>query len=214
VEDLGRPARPDADHDAVGLQEVLDRRTLLEKLGVRGKIDLVRRDASQLLGEEVVRAHGDGALYDQERGAGERLDRRARAPRDGRDVSGAVRAGGRPHADEDDLGARAAFGVVRREADPPALACALKQFEDLRLVDGDLAGIQGLDLRGVGVDARDVMARVGETRRRNEAHVAGPHDTELHADHPSNVTEGYLQHKRARVEGLCDLACRGCITGP
>ena len=63
----------------------------------------------------------------------------------------------------------------------PALGhVAADQLGQPRLVDGHLRGPQHFDLRLVAVDARDVVARLGQTGARHQPHVAGPDDRNSH----------------------------------
>jgi hypothetical protein len=47
-------------------------------------------------------------------------------------------------------------------------------------VDRDPSGLERVDLRDVLVDADDVVAGLGEARPRDESHVAGTDDGDLH----------------------------------
>ena len=65
----------------------------------------------------------------------------------------------------------AVLGAVG-ETQPAGGDVALDDFLQTRLVDGDVAGLKGLDLLLVVVHADDVMADIGETRPADQPHVA------------------------------------------
>ena len=53
---------------------------------------------------------------------------------------------------------------------------ALDDLLQTRLVDGDVAGLEGLDLLRVVVDADDMVAHIGETRPADQPDVAAAND--------------------------------------
>jgi hypothetical protein len=56
----------------------------------------------------------------------------------------------------------------------PVLDVLGDEFGQPRLVDRHHARFEQRDLRGVGIDAHDVVAEVGETSAGDEAYVARP----------------------------------------
>ena len=52
------------------------------------------------------------------------------------------------------------------------------QLRQARLVDRDLAALEARDLVGIDVDAVDLVAQLGEPRRRDQADVAGADDAD------------------------------------
>ena len=108
--DLG-PA--DADDDAVGLVEVVDRRPFLEELGVAGDVE---RDVGHLghpPGQLGVGADRDGALDDDRLGLVEVLGDLAADGPDPAQVGAAVVALRRADGDEDQLGLGDPLGQAR-----------------------------------------------------------------------------------------------------
>ena len=69
---------------------------------------------------------------------------------------------------------------LRIEAQPPGALVALDEVGQSRLVDGDDAVAQLPHALGIDVDAEDVVPELGETRPRDEAHVADAERHELH----------------------------------
>src|SRR5260370_26001227 len=64
-----------------------------------------------------------------------------------------------------------------------------EQLLQARLIDGNLASAQALDLLGVDVDAPDIAAQLGEPRGRDEPNVPG-------ADHSDWLTR--VAHEAAK----------------
>ena len=94
-----------ADHDAVGVERVVQRLALAEELGVRHDVDVV---AAEQRGHAQVRADRDGRLVDHDGvGAQVRTDL-ARHRLDVAEVGGAVLALRRRQAQEHELGSRTA----------------------------------------------------------------------------------------------------------
>ena len=63
---LGRPRVLGADHHAIGLHEVVDRRALLEELGIAHHAEGVRRLQPDDLADLLARADRHGALVDDD----------------------------------------------------------------------------------------------------------------------------------------------------
>jgi hypothetical protein len=172
-----------ADDDAVGMLEVLDRGALAQELGIGDDRDVgvgpcLADDSLDL----VAGADRHGRLGDHH---GKTLQR-------GRDLArgrvhvgevGVAVAAPRRRADRDEH--RVGGGDRRlesgREIEPPAAHVVLDQAIEIGLVDRDLALAQRLDLLRVLVDAGHVMAEVGEARARDEADIAGADHGDAHA---------------------------------
>ncbi len=54
------------------------------------------------------------------------------------------------------------------------------QFGEAGLIDWHLAGFQRLDLRGIVVDATDIVAEIRKTGARDQAHISRAHHSDLH----------------------------------
>ena len=135
-----------------GLQEVLDRRALLEELGARH----VAEARLALLGEDALdrragpdrhrRLHDERVVVGGRHGLDDRMD--------GAQVGVARVRRRRPDRDEQQLRALERVGQLRREVHP--LAVLRDDLREAGLVDGDLAALQAVDLVHVDVDADDL----------------------------------------------------------
>src|SRR5690606_14153499 len=173
------------DDDAIRLHEVLDRRALFQELGVRDDIELDPDTAAIELGLNrltnlVRRTHGHGRLRDDDPVIREMLADAARDREHGLEVRRAVAAVRRADGDELEQPVRDPLGGVRRERESARVAGTTDDRLESRLVDGDLAAIQPLDLGRVDVDADHVVADIRETRARHEPHVTRAEDGNPH----------------------------------
>ncbi len=163
-----------ADDDAVGLQEVGDRRALLQELGAGD----VAEAALALLLEQALDALAgaarDGRLHDERV-----VVRRRHRGHDGVDRGEVgVAAVGRRRADRDEQQPGRTEGVLDVRREVQAFAVALDHLGEAGLVDRHFAVLQPLDLAGVDVDAVDVVAQLRESRRSDESDVAGADDAD------------------------------------
>ena len=86
----------------------------------------------------------------------------------------------RPDRDEHHLGSPHGRGQVRREAQSLFVTVTLDDFFESRLVDRHPAGVQGLDLRLVLIDADDSAAVFRQAGSDHEPDVPGSHDGDFH----------------------------------
>jgi len=70
--------------------------------------------------------------------------------------------------------------LVERVPQSPRGVVALHELGQAGLIDGALAAFELLDLAGVDVEARDVVAGVGEADARDQAHVSGSDHRQTH----------------------------------
>jgi hypothetical protein len=161
-----------ADHDAIGVQEVRDRGALLEELRAGHVAEPVLALLVKDPLDRAARADRDGRLHHQ----CVAVRRRHRVHDGVYSAEVGVARVGRRGADCHEQQARVLerVGDVRGEAHPPAVG--RDQLFEPRLVDRDLALLQALDLVGVDVDAPDLGPQLGESCRRDEAHIAGADD--------------------------------------
>jgi hypothetical protein len=180
AEHAARMIALDAEHDAVGVEEVLDRGALLEELGVAAHVGGVRRVRLHHVAHQGGGAHGDGALGDHDdlapRVARDRLGGGEHVPQVGR----AVLAGRGAHGEKHHRGLAGRRGDVGGEAQAALPLVAAHEVLEPRLEDRQHVALQQLDLAGVDVGAHDVVAGLGETGADDEAHVAGSDDEDLH----------------------------------
>ena len=171
---VARPVAVVADHDPVGLEEVLHRRALLEELGAGDVAEAVLALLAEGALDRLAGAAGDGRLHHERVAVGgrHRVDDRV-----DRGEVGVARVGGR-RADGDEQQPRVLQRVreVRREVQ--AVAVLLDELGKPRLPDRDPALLEALDLRRVDVDAVDVRAQLGESGGRDEADVPSPDDAD------------------------------------
>jgi hypothetical protein len=168
----------------IGAHEVVDRRALLQELGVRDDVERVLRRLAQDLGDLLRAADRDGALVHDDRVAGHvPADLLGRGENVG-EIGLAVLVGGRADRDERDVDAGDRLGVGRREGEPPLLHVATDELFEPRLVDRDPARPEHLDLASVHVEAADLVPGLGEAGARDEPHVARSDDGDLHVPTP------------------------------
>ncbi len=170
AERLARVLASRAEDHAVGAEEVLNGRALLQKLGIRDDLEryagLLVRIRPGLHG--VARADRDGALDHDERGL-------LRGRRDslghgqhGAHVGRAVGTRRRSDGDEVGVGFVEAGGDLRRETKPPGALVAPNEIGQPRLVDRDDAVLELADPLGIDVDAEHVVPELREPRTRDE----------------------------------------------
>ena len=168
------------DHDAVGVQEVLERRALLEELGAGHVREARLAVLLERAPDRGARAHRHGRLHHQRVMVGRR--HRADHGVDRRQV-GVARVG-RRRADGDEQQPR----VLERGRDlgpeVQALAVSGHALGQPRLVDRDLAAFEPGDLVGIDVDAPDLAAELRKARRGDQSHVAGADDCNRFASRP------------------------------
>ena len=188
-----------ADHDAVRLHEVLDRRALLEELRVR---DVARAGAAAL--DRAPGADRHGALHHERMVAGvaELLEHRL----DAREV-GVARVRGRGvDAHEQEPGVLEHRLHVGREVEP--LGVLRHQLRQARLVDRHLPAAQRLDLLRHDVARPDLVSELREAGSRHEADPADPDDPDRFACgvHAGEQASGAAQQQR-RTERAMPIIC-------
>ncbi len=69
---------------------------------------------------------------------------------------------------------------VGGEAQPPGVEIALDHCVETRLMDGDLAALEQVDLARVHIDADHGVAGIRQASAGDEAHVTGAEDRNSH----------------------------------
>jgi hypothetical protein len=182
VHDVPRALLVAADDDAVGLHEVVDRRAFFQELGVADDRDRLVGFGGRgglHLGRGADR-HG-GLVHDDLGAVGGLADLGGHRQHV-LQVRAAVLAGGRAHRDEHDLAGLHGLGRVGGEGEALLLHVVLDHLLQARLVDRDLAALEGLDLGFVVVDADDVVAAFGEAGSGDQTDVAGADDSDAHGE--------------------------------
>jgi len=172
----------DADDDTVRALEIVDGRALAQKfrIGGHGEIGAGRRAFDdrfhfvrcpdwhgRFRHDDSVPGHGGGDFL--------------RGGVDIGKVRMTVASPGRC-ADGDEDGIRILYRSVKigREGKPSRKSVAINENIETRFVDGNLAPVEGLDLRSVLVDAGDCMAEIGKARPRHQSYIAGPNHRHVH----------------------------------
>ena len=185
LQELARTHVVRADHDAVRLEEVVDRVAFLEELRIGHHVEFNGLAArGQFPGDELAhlvgRSHRHGGFVHDN----------LVIPHAGADVpghlvdvgqvAGTVLTGGSAHGDEDEQRVLHAFGHLGGEAQPTLGDIPLDQFIETRLINVDFAHPQVFDDGGIGVHTADIIAHLGETGGAHQADVTGAHDTKIH----------------------------------
>ncbi len=186
---LLRARRAGADKDAVGLEEVGDRRALLEEFGVGDDVEGDRLAAlGEYLRDALLHLPGGadgygGFVHDHpvaRHVTGDLLGDREHVLQVGR----AVLVGRGADGDELHLGVAHRLGGVCGETQAALGEVARDDRLQAGLPDRDGAGAQLVDLGLVDVHAQHVVADFREARAADQADVAGTENGELHEGHP------------------------------
>src|SRR5690606_4911102 len=183
----------DAEDDAIGLHEILDRRAFLEELRVRHHRE---RDLDTALGEHLA----DGGLDAVRRADRHRalvdhhpivLDVLPDGPRHRQHVAEVrrpvlVRRGA--HRDHDHLAEGDRLLGRQREAQAAGLHVGGDDALEARLVDRDVPLAQAIDLDLVGIDAQHLVPAIGQAGTCHETDISRPDHAHFHR---------YTLHRRA-----------------
>ena len=82
---------------------------------------------------------------------------------------------------------------IAREMQSPFAAIAQDEFQQTRFVDGDLVGVQDLDLARIFIDADHLVAALGKAGGGDESHVSGANDSDFHDDRSSKGKRSLYQ---------------------
>jgi len=165
-----------ADHDAIGMFEVTDRRTLAQKFRIGRDRDIRLRigfadDALDL----VAGADRNGGLGDDHREALQSFRNVARRRMHIGQVGVAVAAARRrSDRDEHRVGLADGTGEIGGEIQPPGFHRSCDQPVQIGLENRYLAAVKRVDLAGVGIDASHAMAEIRETGAGYQPHIARP----------------------------------------
>jgi hypothetical protein len=175
-----------ADHDPVGLHEVVDGGAFLQELGVGHHTERrVHAAFGQLFVDRgldgVGRADRHRALVDHHLVVGHVAADVAGGGRHVFHVCRAILVGRRAHRDELD-GAEVGRALhVGGEVQPAGGHIATHHVLQAGLVDRDAAVFQDLDLGGVQVQAQHIVADLGQAGARDQADITGADDSDFHA---------------------------------
>ena len=173
-EHLARARIVGADHDAVGMLEILDRGAFAQEFRIGDDLDLgvgalVAQDSLDL----VAGADRHGRFGDDHRGRGKQRRDLAHRLIDEAQIGMAV-AAARRRADRDEhgVGFADARGVAG-EFEPALAHIGLDQIGEARLEDRDFAAIERGDFGGILVDAGHLMAEIGKAGAGDEPDISG-----------------------------------------
>ena len=175
-----------AHHDAVGPHEVFNGRAFFQEFGVGHHHKRhVALAAFIQLGLDFCRhalcsAHGHGRFVHHHLEAVHVL---ANLPGHGQHVlqiGRAVFRGRCAHCNEHHLGIGQRLRHGGGEAQPPGLLVALHQIVQTRLMDGHTTGLQQQHAGGVVIDPHHPVARLGQTRCRDQPHITRTHNHNVH----------------------------------
>ena len=169
-----------------GSHEIVDRRALLQELGVRDDGERERGAArGELLGDRFAHpirgSDRHRGLVDDDLVLGHPPADVARGGEHVLHVRRPVFLGRRADGDELQRAVRDRGVDVGGEPESSGLHIAPDQRREAGLVDRHAAAVQGRDLGGVDVEAQHVIADFRETGAGDEADVTGADDRDLHA---------------------------------
>ena len=190
-----------ADHDAVGMLEILDGGAFAQefRVGHDREVGVRSRFANDAL-DLVAGADRHGRLGDDDREAVERGGDLARGIEHVGEIGMAV-AAPRRRADRDEhrVGGLNRAGQIAGEFEAAGAGIGGDQIVEARLIDRNFAPIERGDLARVLVDAGHLVAEIGKAGPGNEADIAG-------ADHGNAhfliYPPGWLTFT-AEADGVC-----------
>jgi hypothetical protein len=169
------------DHHAIGLHEVVDRRALFQELGIADDAERMRGLAANNFANLGSSTNRNGALVDDDLVAVHRLRQIAGNSEHVLQVRRAVLTGGCADGDEDDLRLLHAAREGGREREALLRTVSPDHFFQSGLVNRNLAALEQADLRGVLVDADDVVAVLRQAGPCHQPDVPAPDDRYLHS---------------------------------
>ena len=170
---LGRLAVQGAQHDAVGVHEVVDGRTLPQELGIGDdaegdRLGLVLPDD---VGHPVARAHGNGGLVDDDHRMVHHLGDGTGGHPHVAQIGLPIHALRRPHGDEDELRLPQRLLVGGGEGEPACFDVTPDHLLQPGLVDGHDPPFEPFDPFLVDVQTDDPIAQIGQARPGHQANV-------------------------------------------
>lgn len=175
-----------ADDDAVRAHEVFDCCAFLEEFGVGhdGEVQRGQPALLQLGGNAFADlgagAHGHGGFVDHDLGGGHVAADIAGGRQHIAQVGGAIFVRRGAHGNELDIAETDAGFDVAGEAQAAGGMVAFDEFLQAGFVDGHFAGVEHLDLGGVEIQAKDVVAEFRQAGACDQAYIATTDDGDFH----------------------------------
>ena len=170
----------DANHDAVGLQKIFDRRALLEKLWIADDAEGMRGFAPDHFPDSRCSADRHGALVDDDLVAVHRLGDLARDTEHVRQVGRTVLMLRCANRNEHNRRVANRFRKISGELETLFRSIAADHLLEAGLVDGHDAAAKLPNLGLVLVDTDDVVSRFRETGSEHQADIARADDRNFH----------------------------------
>ena len=164
-----------ADHDPVGMQEVVQRGALREELRVRHVADVCKAARVERRAHFLAGADGNGALHDERRVAADMCQLVDHRPHGGEICVAAV-CRRRADGDVEELCAVDRVAHARRKRKPFCVAC--HDLVQTRLEDRHDTRAELLDSLRHDVAHDDVVPELGEAHPCNEPYVTSPEDAD------------------------------------
>ena len=174
-----------SDYHPVGVHEILDGRTFLEKFGIRGYVErYVYATFLQFFPDGgfyfLCRADGYGAFGYQQGVAVDFLSERSRYVQHVMQVGAAVLVRRSSHGAENDFNFIENQGKVGREMETSLTDVFFDKFLESRLINRHDAVVELIDLFRVDIHTGHIRAHFGETGSCNQADISGPNDCNVH----------------------------------
>jgi hypothetical protein len=174
--------RFDAHDDTIGLEEIIDGRTLAQEFRIGSHVEFsIGSERPDLLLELARRADRHSGLGDDHAVAVKGCSNLTRRLVHISEIGGIVAAPRRRRdGDEDRLRLRHGRFEIAGEMQPAGLPVGMNEAVEPGFVNGDASGIEIIDPRRIMVDAEDIEAKFGEAGARNQPDIAGPDDSYFH----------------------------------
>src|SRR5690606_3216357 len=190
--------------DAVGLEEVLDGRALLEELRIADDAEGMFRAGGNRLAHEFGRAGRHRALVDDDLVAVHGVGDLFGSCQNGLQVGRPVFARRRADGNEDHIGAPGGRAQRGRELQPAVLPVAADDFLQTGFEDWNLPAVEQLDLVRELVDADHVVTGFGQTGASDEPDIPCSNNGYLHGrSSSSRGTNSSSYHRLIRQSIAC-----------
>ena len=169
----------------VGVHEILDGRTFLEKFGIRGYVERYVHTAFFEFFPDggfyfLCRADGYGAFGYQQGIAVDFMSERSRYVQHIMQIGAAVLVRWGSHGAENDFDFAENRGKIGREMETSFTDVFFDKFLESRLINRHDAVVEFIDLFGVDIHASNIRAHFGKTGSRDQTDISGSYDCNVH----------------------------------